>query len=202
MPGSAVYDLSEERAQKTGEWREGIGRLDEGRNSCLRCREALAPYLGSSGRFARTRAGPLSRLARDRAPAHPDAGPADARREASPRCSGARRRTMKRDKRVKAWSSTAGQRCGPTCRLARSVGWCSSIPPFEDADEFERMARESGGLAQMAHRRLACCGIRSRTGATGTSSRPSWLPACLRRCCGWSSCSTGGADPPRLAVAA
>jgi 23S rRNA (adenine2030-N6)-methyltransferase len=44
--GSGLYDLTAERAQKTGEWRTGIGRLIERRgNLPATVRSLLAPYL-------------------------------------------------------------------------------------------------------------------------------------------------------------
>ncbi len=42
--GIGVYDLASEAAQKTGEWREGIGRVMETRFSPAAA-ELLAPYL-------------------------------------------------------------------------------------------------------------------------------------------------------------
>lgn len=42
--GIGLYDLNSEEAQKTGEWREGIGRVIEARLS-EKARSALAPYL-------------------------------------------------------------------------------------------------------------------------------------------------------------
>ena len=43
--GIGLYDLASEAAQKTGEWREGIGRVMETRFSPPAA-EMLAPYLG------------------------------------------------------------------------------------------------------------------------------------------------------------
>jgi len=42
--GGGLYDLSSERAQKTGEWRTGVGRLVEAQLSDA-ARDLLAPYL-------------------------------------------------------------------------------------------------------------------------------------------------------------
>ena len=42
--GIGVYDLSSEAAQKTGEWREGIGRVMDAKFSPAAA-EMLAPYL-------------------------------------------------------------------------------------------------------------------------------------------------------------
>ena len=45
--GIGVYDLASEAAEKTGEWREGIGRiLDAGAELSPEAAAALAPYLG------------------------------------------------------------------------------------------------------------------------------------------------------------
>ena len=46
--GIGVYDLSSEAAQKTGEWREGIGRVDGG--------EVVAGRGGGAGAIPRRRA--------------------------------------------------------------------------------------------------------------------------------------------------
>lgn len=48
--GAGLYDLSSERAQKTGEWITGIGRLVEATLPPAAA-ELLAPYLGSIERF-------------------------------------------------------------------------------------------------------------------------------------------------------
>jgi 23S rRNA (adenine2030-N6)-methyltransferase len=44
--GAGLYDLSGEEASRTGEWREGIGRLNEAQLPAD-CAELVAPYLGA-----------------------------------------------------------------------------------------------------------------------------------------------------------
>jgi len=56
--GVGLYDLASEAAQKTGEWREGIGRVLEAKFS-PRAAEALAPYLDVVRRL--NGKGPLTR---------------------------------------------------------------------------------------------------------------------------------------------
>lgn len=48
--GIGLYDLDSEEAQKTGEWREGIGRVMQSGFSPA-AKEALAPYLGAVRRL-------------------------------------------------------------------------------------------------------------------------------------------------------
>jgi 23S rRNA (adenine2030-N6)-methyltransferase len=58
--GIGDYELSSEAAQKTGEWREGIGRVMEAKFSAS-ATKVLAPYLDV------VRYGPLSRQSAGRA---------------------------------------------------------------------------------------------------------------------------------------
>ena len=65
--GIGVYDLASEAAQKTGEWREGIGRVD-GRRSCRRPRQRywrpISTSCGGSIPAARSRAIRAARCSR------------------------------------------------------------------------------------------------------------------------------------------
>ena len=72
---------------------------------------------------------PLSRLAVDRAPPLPPAGPADRGRAAPGRRQGARRRASPATSRCAPSPSTAGWRSAPSCRPRSGAGWCWSIRP-------------------------------------------------------------------------
>jgi 23S rRNA A2030 N6-methylase RlmJ len=77
--GLGLYDLSSEQAQKTGEWKTGIGKVMEAADKApAEVRELLAPYIDAVRSVQpRGRRHAVSRLADDRARIVPQAGSAD-----------------------------------------------------------------------------------------------------------------------------
>ena len=148
--GIGLYDLGAEEAERTGEWREGIGRLWTGRLSG-EAADLAEPYLDTvraenpEGELRHYPGSPLlvRRLLRpsDKLVAfelHPD----DATALAA---------LFRRDREVSVvaadgWDALAGQLPPPERR-----GLVLVDPPFEMPGEFRRLA---GGLAR-AHRRFA-----------------------------------------------
>jgi 23S rRNA (adenine2030-N6)-methyltransferase len=61
--GAGAYDLAGPEADRTGEWREGVGRLTAA-TLAPALRELLAPYLDAVAAFNAGHAENLSRLAR------------------------------------------------------------------------------------------------------------------------------------------
>jgi 23S rRNA (adenine2030-N6)-methyltransferase len=138
--GLGVYDLSEERAQKTGEWREGIGRLMKARLSA-EAREVLAPYLGV-----------VEEVRSDLGPDFYPGSPEIARRltrtqdrliavEKHPRDVLALQESLARDKRAKAIELDGWTALRANVPPREKRGLVLIDPPFEEVDEFARMAR-------------------------------------------------------------
>ena len=174
--GLGVYDLAEERAQKTSEWR--------GRH-----RPARQGRAGITIRVADRGCGPARALPRRGrgSPARTSGRPCI---PARPRSRGASRghrtrlifvekhprdvlalQELREGRRARqgARSWTAGPRCGPMCPPREKRGLVLIDPPFEETDEFDRLAR----------------GRRSRRGASG-------VPA--------SSCSGTPSSPRAMAT--
>ena len=73
--GEGAYDLAADEAERTVEWRDGVGRLADLSGADEETRDLLAPYLDCVGAFdADGRPGALSRLAADRRAADARAG--------------------------------------------------------------------------------------------------------------------------------
>ena len=84
--GIGRYDLSSEEAQKTGEWRGGIGRLIEAKLAPEAAGAARALSRSGAGGQCRWRGRKISGLAADRAASPAQAGPAVGDRTASAGC--------------------------------------------------------------------------------------------------------------------
>ncbi|WP_018265783.1 23S rRNA (adenine(2030)-N(6))-methyltransferase RlmJ [Methylosinus sp. LW4] len=139
--GEGAYDLSADAAERTGEWRGGIGRLGDLSGADARLRELLAPYLdivgplGAEGRPALYPGSPLIAArfmrAQDRAvfcELRPDAFEALQRRFA-------------RDKRVKAIHLDGYVGLSAFVPPKERRGLVLIDPPFEQRDETERMLK-------------------------------------------------------------
>jgi 23S rRNA (adenine2030-N6)-methyltransferase len=146
--GAGRYNLAGPEAGKTEEWRDGIGRL-MGAKLTAPVRALLAPYLDAVA--ALNGSGGLTRY-----PGSPMLAQALLRRhdrliacELEPRAAAALQRRLAGDKRCKAiaidgWTALAAYVPPPERR-----GVVLIDPPFEQPDEFERLA---AGLAA-AHRK-------------------------------------------------
>ena len=136
--GTGLYDLEGTQANRTGEWREGIGRLmaqkPEGEAGSL-----LAPYLDAVGTLKSGGAlkfypgSPLLALSlmreQDRLVAC----------ELEPKAAAALAGNLRRDKRAKAVESDGWQALNAYLPPPERRGLVVVDPPFEDRDEFENL---------------------------------------------------------------
>ena len=184
--GAGRYDLAGPEAGKTLEWRDGIGRLLRRELAPAGSRAARALSRRRRGAQSGRRARALSGLAGAGADVAAPAGPADRLRARAAGGRGARTRRCAGDKRAKAiaidgWTALTAY-VPPTERR----GVVLIDPPFEQPDEFARLAAAARGRApQMADRHLPALvpdqGRRPRSrpspaGSPGSASR---------RCCAW-----------------
>jgi 23S rRNA (adenine2030-N6)-methyltransferase len=146
--GAGVYDLTGAEAGKTGEWRNGIGRL---LSACLdaEIRALLAPYLD-----AVTACNPPDRLTTY--PGSSALARGFLRRqdrliacELEPQAASALARNLRGDARVKMLAIDGWTALSAYVPPKERRGVVLVDPPFEQADEFSRMAR---GL-ENAHRK-------------------------------------------------
>ena len=146
--GLGVYDLAGAEASRTGEWRAGIGKL---RGATLEpaVRDLLAPYLDAVA--ALNASGTLA--------AYPGS-PALAQRwlreqdrlvacELEPQAAAALRAQMRRDRRVKVVAIDGYTALNAYVPPKERRGLVLIDPPFEEADEFERLVEALAG----AHRK-------------------------------------------------
>lgn len=139
--GEGAYDLSAEEAERTGEWREGVGRLRDLVGADDETRALLAPYLAclgprdGEGRPALYPGSPLiaARLmrAQDRAIFC----------ELRPDAFAALRRRFGRDERVKTIFIDGYTGLGGFAPPKERRGLALIDPPFERSDEFDAMYR-------------------------------------------------------------
>jgi 23S rRNA (adenine2030-N6)-methyltransferase len=137
--GSGLYDLSGEQANRTGEWRDGIGRLF-GAPLKDDVRLLLAPYLDAlaelnpSGKLRHYPGSPLVALgvmrAQDRLTAC----------ELEPHAAAALARHLRSDKRAKAVTLDGWQALKAYIPPVERRGLVLIDPPFEDHDEFAKLA--------------------------------------------------------------
>jgi 23S rRNA (adenine2030-N6)-methyltransferase len=137
--GAGLYDLGAEEASRTGEWREGIGRLMAA-EFAPEIRLLLAPYLDAvtalnGGRELRRYPGsPLIALTlmrpQDRLVAS----------ELEPRASAALARQLGRDRRARAVGIDGWVALKAYVPPKERRGIVLIDPPFEDKQEFERLA--------------------------------------------------------------
>jgi 23S rRNA (adenine2030-N6)-methyltransferase len=146
--GAGLYDLSSEEARKTGEWRDGVGRL-AGRRLAPEAAALLEPYLGAialapdAGGLTEYRGSPLiaRRLLRpqDRLFAI----------ELHPEDAAALRALFAGDIQVRVLELDGWLALGSQLPPKEKRGLVLVDPPFEEDGEFDRMV---GGLVK-AHRR-------------------------------------------------
>ena len=149
--GSGVYDLAGPEAGKTGEWRQGIGRLlgDDAQTLPDKARALLAPYLDAVAAF--NPAGGLTAY-----PGSPVLIQAMLRRqdrllacELEPQAAAALAGRLRGDPRAKALAIDGWTALGAYVPPKERRGLVLVDPPFEHPDEFSRLAR---GL-ETAHRK-------------------------------------------------
>ncbi len=149
--GSGVYDLAGLEASKTGEWRQGIGRLlgDDAQNLPDKARALLAPYLDAVATF--NPAGKLTAY-----PGSPALIQTMLRRqdrliacELEPQAAAALAGRLRGDPRAKALAIDGWTALGAYVPPKERRGLVLVDPPFEQPDEFSRLAR---GL-ETAHRK-------------------------------------------------
>jgi 23S rRNA (adenine2030-N6)-methyltransferase len=149
--GAGTYDLTGQQAQRTGEWRDGIGRLLGNAAASLPAAPGalLAPYLDAVRSF-----NPPGRVT-----AYPGS-PALALRlmrpndrliacELEPQAAAALRRTFRSDRRVRAVTIDGWTAANAYVPPNERRGLVLIDPPFEQPDEYSRLAN---GFAA-AHRK-------------------------------------------------
>lgn len=148
--GSGLYDLSGAQANRTGEWRAGIGRLMDA-TLAPDLRALLAPYLDAlaelnpSGKIRRYPGSPALALALMRREDRLTAC------ELEPHAAAALARHLRSDKRAKAIAIDGWQALKAYIPPVERRGVVLIDPPFEDADEFDHLAERLGE----AHRKWA-----------------------------------------------
>ncbi|HVI27670.1 23S rRNA (adenine(2030)-N(6))-methyltransferase RlmJ [Hansschlegelia sp.] len=138
--GCGIYDLAGEQAERTGEWRNGVGRLD-GRNLGKAAEAILAPWREVLARVAADHPG--ARLY----PGSPEIVRRMARRddrlrlcEMHPKDSAALSDAMGRDRRVKVVEIDGWTALGAWLPPRERRGLVLIDPPFEEPGELGRMA--------------------------------------------------------------
>ena len=138
--GAGLYDLGEAAAQRTGEWRGGIGRLIRAATT-PECGALLAPYLALLG--APRLDGSLAAYPGSPALAQSllRAGDRMTLCEVQPQVLPELRASLGRDRRVKCLEldGYVGLKAFIPPRERRGLALID--PPFEEADEFERLAQ-------------------------------------------------------------
>ena len=143
--GIGLYDLSSEEAQKTGEWRDGIGRLRDAQLSA-QVADLLAPYLALTRAFEGCYPGsPLIAKALLRAQDRMticELHPHDERRLV---------KNMGRDQRCKVLAMDGYQGLKAGVPPVERRGLVLIDPPFEARDEFNTLAK----AVEQAHTKWA-----------------------------------------------
>lgn len=143
--GIGLYDLSSEEAQKTGEWRDGIGRLRDAQLSA-QVADLLAPYLALTRAFeGRYPGSPLIAKALLRAQDRMticELHPHDERRLV---------KNMGRDQRCKVLAMDGYQGLKAGVPPVERRGLVLIDPPFEARDEFNTLAK----AVEQAHTKWA-----------------------------------------------
>jgi 23S rRNA (adenine2030-N6)-methyltransferase len=149
--GAGVYDLAGAEADKTGEWRHGIGRLfgDDARALAPAAASLLAPYLDAVAAF-----NPSGRLSAY--PGSPTLVQTMLRRqdrliacELEPQAATALTRQLRGDPRAKAVAIDGWTALAAYVPPKERRGLVLIDPPFEQPEEFSRLAH---GL-EIAHRK-------------------------------------------------
>ncbi len=150
--GAGLYDLSGEEATRTGEWREGIGKLTAAAPSLAApVRDLLAPYLDAVASFDRDGGGHVY-------PGSPALLQACLRPqdrlvvcEKEPKAAQALASLMQGDRRVKALTLDGYVALNAQVPPPERRGLVLIDPPFEQPDEFDTLAQALAG----AHRKWA-----------------------------------------------
>jgi len=136
--GEGAYDLGADEAERTGEWREGVGRLADLSGADAAALALLAPYLEALGPFieGRPRLYPGSPLlAQGLLRENDRAIFCELREDAY----AALRRRFARDKRIKAIHLDGYTGAGAFVPPGERRGLVLIDPPFERADEYAAM---------------------------------------------------------------
>ena len=155
--GIGLYDLTSDEAGRTGEWREGIGRLDEAFSPEVE--EILAPYRRSS-RGARPPWRRLSRLAGDPARNPATAGPG-VFVELHPTDHAVLARRFS-DAHLKVLHLDGWTALHALIPPKEKRGLVLIDPPYEEPNELERLGRSSAGPRNGRPASMPA-GIRSRS---------------------------------------
>ena len=151
--GAGLYDLSGAEAMRTGEWRDGIGRLREaaldGETLDGETRALLEPYLGAVA--ACNGGGALEKYPGSPALVCALMRPQDRliACELEPQAAASLAHTLKRDRRAKAIAIDGWTALTAYIPPKERRGLVLIDPPFEQPDEFSRLAN---GL-ESAHRK-------------------------------------------------
>ncbi len=137
--GAALYDLAGPDASRTGEWRAGIGRLT-GASLGLQIRNLLAPYLDAVAKF--NNAGELRRYPGSPLIALSLMRPQDRliACELEPGAAAALRANLRADVRAKVIAIDGFMALNAYVPPNERRGIVLIDPPFEQPDEFERLA--------------------------------------------------------------
>jgi 23S rRNA (adenine2030-N6)-methyltransferase len=146
--GIGIYDLASAQAQKTGEWRDGIARLFDGRDLPGEAAALLAPYLdvvrgcNPAGRLERYPGSPLiaRRLMR--------AGDQLVLNELHPDDGSALDRLMRREPDTKVLRLDAWMALKSLLPPKERRGAILIDPPFEEPGELERLIQGLGAAAR------------------------------------------------------
>ena len=136
--GEGAYDLFSEEAERTGEWRGGVGRLADLSGAAPEARDLLAPYIDALGPFVdgRPRIYPGSPLlAQGFLGEHDRAIFCELREDAF----AALRRRFARDKRIKTINLDGYTAAGAFVPPVERRGLVLIDPPFEQPNEFRAM---------------------------------------------------------------
>jgi 23S rRNA (adenine2030-N6)-methyltransferase len=148
--GVGLYDLAGPEASRSGEWRAGIGRLD-GAALSPAARDLLAPYrkavakLNDDGPLRRYPGSPLLALSLMRSQDRLIAC------ELQPQAATALADNLRADKRAKAIAFDGFMALNAYVPPKERRGLVLIDPPYEDRDEFSRLAESLGD----AHRKWA-----------------------------------------------
>jgi 23S rRNA (adenine2030-N6)-methyltransferase len=183
--GAGLYDLAAEAAMRTGEWRDGIGRLTEAELPAD-TRALFAPYLAAvaqanaGGPLRRYPGSPLIALAllrpQDRLVAC----------ELEPGAAGRLAATLRRDARARAVAIDGWMALNAYVPPKERRGVVLIDPAYEDKEEFARLAE-----ALAAARRKWATGIFVAWYPIKDRGGPDRLATALRR-------GTGGSIPPKI----
>ena len=180
MPASASTICRRDEAQKTGEWRDGIGRLLDADSPA----DAAALICALSRRRARLQPPAAVSLypgsPATRAPAAAPAGPADGDRASSSRRFALKTR-FAGDYQVRVIELDGWLALGAHLPPKEKRGLVLVDPPFEKEGEFDRLVDGLCAPTRAGRAAPMRCGIRSRTASRGRLPRMRLRDAASRR---------------------